>query len=266
MDEQWKAEYEQLNAEVRSAVNEVDAALEAGEEKRQIDTYDLVSALAQRYRDIEKRAPDDMRGELERGLGRRVVDLRRIAERLSKRVAGQAAERATDAGVVPFLEQRAPSKSIEFERYALRPQGKSVGTEVEAWCGKCKEMREHRIVAVVSGEPKQVICLMCNSRHGYRTEPPARARGASTTAAGVSTEARKRAAEEREVQKRKEARQQLQEELASVDEPRPFDPKGRYKSGEVIVHPEFGRGKIENVLRSSLLVRFLDGLRPLNLS
>jgi len=45
-----------------------------------------------------------------------------------------------------------------------------------------------------------------------------------------------------------------------------FDPKERYKTGEIIDHPEHGRGKIENVLRSSLLVRFgRVGLRPLTL-
>ena len=54
--------------------------------------------------------------------------------------------------------------------------------------------------------------------------------------------------------------------LAEAVDPRPFDPKGRYKSGEIIVHPEHGRGKIENVLRGSLLVRFLEGLRPLDLA
>ena len=45
-----------------------------------------------------------------------------------------------------------------------------------------------------------------------------------------------------------------------------FDPKERYKAGEIIVHPEYGRGKIENVLRSSLLVRFpIGGLKSLML-
>ena len=58
----------------------------------------------------------------------------------------------------------------------------------------------------------------------------------------------------------------LQKELPEALEPRPFDPKGRYKAGEIIAHPEHGRGKIENVLRGSLLVRFLEGLRPLNLA
>jgi hypothetical protein len=75
-----------------------------------------------------------------------------------------------------------------------------------------------------------------------------------------------RLADEREQQKRQELKRALQKELAEFPNPRPFDPKGRYKAGEIIVHAEHGRGKIENVLKSSLLVRFLEGLRPLDLS
>ena len=47
--------------------------------------------------------------------------------------------------------------------------------------------------------------------------------------------------------------------MAAADNVRTFDPRERYKAGEIISHPEFGRGKIENVLRSSLLVRFPNG-------
>jgi hypothetical protein len=69
-------------------------------------------------------------------------------------------------------------------------------------------------------------------------------------------EARKKAAELRA----------LGEEVAAAPNVRLFDPKERYKAGEIIAHPEFGRGKIENVLRSSLLVRFpVGGLKSLML-
>ena len=58
----------------------------------------------------------------------------------------------------------------------------------------------------------------------------------------------------------------LGEEVAAAETVRLFDPKERYKAGEIIAHPEFGRGKIENVLRSSLLVRFpVGGLKSLML-
>jgi RNase P/RNase MRP subunit POP5 len=47
---------------------------------------------------------------------------------------------------------------------------------------------------------------------------------------------------------------------------RSFDPKARYRAGEILSHPEFGRGKVETVLRSSLLVRFsVGGMKSLML-
>ncbi len=66
---------------------------------------------------------------------------------------------------------------------------------------------------------------------------------------GGDPEARRKAAELRA----------LGEEVAAAETVRAFDPRERYKAGEIISHPEFGRGKIENVLRSSLLVRFPNG-------
>src|SRR5581483_2711257 len=178
----------------------------------------------------------------------------------------QRVERAADAGS-PFLFSRSPPKSIEPDRYALRSKN-SVGSEVEAWCGKCKEIREHRIVAMVGDEPKQVVCNTCGSRHNFKTEQPSRGRGATAAVKTPGGEAppKKGSPEEREAQKRADAKRALQKELADAADPRPFDPKGRYKAGEIISHPEHGRGKIENVLRSSLLVRFLDGLKPLDLA
>ncbi len=55
-------------------------------------------------------------------------------------------------------------------------------------------------------------------------------------------------------------------ELNAATDARTFDPKERYKPGEIIYHPEFGRGKVETVLRASMLVRFAQGgLKPLML-
>ena len=74
--------------------------------------------------------------------------------------------------------------------------------------------------------------------------------------AGIDPEAKRKAAELRA----------LGEEVSAAPHVRVFDPKERYKAGEIIVHPEYGRGKIENVLRSSLLVRFpIGGLKSLML-
>ena len=59
---------------------------------------------------------------------------------------------------------------------------------------------------------------------------------------------------------------ELAVEVNAAAEVKSFDPKQRYKAGDIIAHPEYGRGKIENVLRSSLLVRFsVGGLKSLML-
>ena len=269
MDESQTQRLNQLNDDIATAINEVDTALESGEEPRQIAAGRTVEALAARWRELSAELAPADRENAERGVGRRLTDLRRLAAGLSRRDEGRRVERAVDAGFVPFIERRAPPKSIVPQRAA--PSSKmSVGGEVDSWCGKCKEMTTHNIVAMVGDQPKQVICQVCNSRHDYRTEPPARHRKASgsvsTAAAGGEVGATARRNEDRELQKRQEAKRQLQKELAEAADPRPFDPKARYKAGEIIVHPEHGRGKIENVLRGSLLVRFLEGLRPLDLA
>ncbi|HEY7956789.1 MAG TPA: hypothetical protein VII38_15905 [Polyangia bacterium] len=262
MDDLTSEQLKELSQEVGAAINEVDAALESGEDARQLAVGRLVGELAKRYQELRGGLDEKSREMVERGLGRRVVDLRRAAEQLTRRMPGAKAVSSRDAGSLPFLEQRMPPKPIVPERAA--PSEKlSVGGEIESWCGKCKEMREHRIVAMVGSEAKQVICVVCASRHAHKGEPPARARAQTPAPVGIPAQRR---TDEAARDKRADEKRALQKELLEAVDPRPFDPKARYKAGEIIVHPEHGRGKIENVLRSSMLVRFLEGLRPVDLS
>jgi hypothetical protein len=137
-----------------------------------------------------------------------------------------------------------------------------VGGEVDAWCGPCDRLTTHSIIAMVGNAPRQVVCQACNARHGYRTAPARRStEKAAAAASPQETEAARRAE-----QKAEELRV-LGRELAEATHVRSFDARDRYKVGEVISHPEFGRGKVETVLRSSLLVRFPNGgLKSLMLS
>ena len=251
---------EELRNEIIVAAADVSSALEIGEEDKQLAVGAAVDALVKKYQALASGADKD---RVEIALGRRITDLRRAAAMLMQRASGSKTELAVDTGMVPFLLQRKPGKSIVPERAA--PTGKlSVGAELDAWCGKCKEIRTHNVVAMIGSDPKQVVCQTCSSRHNYRTDPPARARTASgSVPVAVGSAAIRQA--DKEQASRQEQKRVLQKELADAVDPRPFDPKARYKSGEIIVHPEHGRGKVENVLRTSLLVRFLEGLRPLDL-
>src|SRR5687768_7394873 len=43
----------------------------------------------------------------------------------------------------------------------------SAGGEIDAWCTKCRMDLGHRIVALVAGAPKRVICQTCFGEHAY---------------------------------------------------------------------------------------------------
>jgi hypothetical protein len=265
VDEETTARLNELKEEAIAASEEVSAAIEAGEDRPQLAAGMKVQELARRYAELLEDVAAGDRDRVDRLVGRRITDLRRQAEALTKRIAGTKAARPTDAGFVPFLEQRAPPKSIEPPRAApTRHSPKfAVGGEAEAWCGKCREFTEHHIVAMIGDQPKQVLCMRCKSRHSYRTEPTAR--GAAAPAAAPTPTETYRPQVDPAAARRAEQKRQLIKELDEAVEPRVFDPRGRYKANEIIVHPEHGRGKIENVTRGSLLVRFREGLRPIDL-
>ena len=181
---------EQLRNEIIAAVADVSSTLESGEEATHLAMGETVKAIVARYNELL--AGDD-RDRVQIALDRRITDLRRAAAQLMQRVSGSKTELATDSGL-PFLLQRKPGKSIVPER-APPTTKQSVGGEVDAWCGKCKEMRTHNIVAMVGGEAKQVVCQTCSSRHNFRTDPPARARTASGAVPTVVGTAAVRAAD-----------------------------------------------------------------------
>jgi hypothetical protein len=115
---------------------------------------------------------------------------------------------------------------------------------------------------MVDSTPKQVVCQSCGGRHGFRTTP---ARKAAVESAKPTTPKETEAV--RKAEQKAEELRALGREVAETSQVRVFDARERYKVGEVIAHPDYGRGKVENVLRSSMLVRFPNsGLKSLMLN
>ncbi len=241
----------------------VASALESGDRYQQYEAGALLPALVDRYAKLLAETTEAEHAQIERTIGRMLTDLRRQASALAKQVSGQRVEKAADAGQ-PFLLSR-PQAVSGYRDGPRTPRHKpkyAVGGEVEAWCGKCKELRNHDIVAVIEGLPKQVLCTFCKSRHGYRTEP-ARASGLEESAAkSVPMMSSGRSGGKND--KATKERLQLERELLDAVSTPTFDPRDNFKPGQIIAHPKWGRGKIESVLRGSLLVRFLDGLRQVS--
>jgi hypothetical protein len=145
----------------------------------------------------------------------------------------------------------------------------TAGSEIDAWCTKCRLDLGHRIVAMVKGAPKRVICLTCNSEHNYRAAKsdvsprvPIRTRGdaapRSQAPAGVRAANKARAEQER------------YDGWASRTLGKAVDAFARYsmertfRLGELVQHPKFGEGYVEQVLEGGKInVMFRDGPKVL---
>jgi hypothetical protein len=257
---------DEITDELRDVALQVHTAQERKEERDLvIAAQEGVERLSRRYREMYASLSAGEQMKVDRTLGRRVVDIKRLASLLPK-VATVAADSTPDrvAGASTVGERRITGVSWSHGR-AVPTGGLTVGGEIDAWCGKCGESTNHHIVALVGSEPKQVLCQVCNSRHAFRTTA-ARRSSAEGAAANVS-DSRPRSGQDPEAAKKAAQLRELAQEVNAAAEIKSFDPKQRYKVGDIIAHPEFGRGKIENVLRSSLLVRFpIGGLKSLMLT
>jgi hypothetical protein len=263
---------DQLTEEIRDIALQVAAAQERVEERDFVAaTHMAVDRVSQRYREYYASLSEGDKLKVERGLGRRLLDVKRLAS-LLPRVGGfgdstpdRQVQGASEVG-----ERRITGVSWNA---GARPGGQpgvgaryKVGADIEAWCTPCGGLTEHSIVAMVGDEPRQVVCQSCNARHGFRTTPARKTNEAETPASAPATSAAGRESQRRMDQKAAEL-QALAAEIAQATEVREFDAKARYRPGDIISHPEFGRGKVENVLRSSLLVRFsIGGLKSLMLT
>jgi hypothetical protein len=125
----------------------------------------------------------------------------------------------------------------------------------------------HRIVAMVGGAPKRVICQTCNSEHNYR-EPRTLKSASSVVIRSKKTEA-KPTAGQRVTQKAK-AEQDRHEGWATRALGKPLDAFTKYgmdrhfREGELVLHSKFGEGYVESVLDGGKVsVMFRDGAKTL---
>lgn len=250
----------QLADLVRDVALQVHTAEERKEDRAVVvAAHDAVGKLAEAYRELCAAVSEMDRMKIERSLGRRVTDLRRLASLLPK--VGTFATSTPDRQVqgastigerkITGVSWGAGDRNLAVGAAALR-----VGGDAEAWCGPCAAMTTHSIVAMVGNTPKQVVCQVCNGRHNFRTTPARKPSDEPTTTSSVGrqeTEAVRRA------EKKADELRVLSVEVADAPNVRDWDPKERYRVGDIISHAEYGRGKVETVLRSSLLVRFARG-------
>lgn len=121
------------------------------------------------------------------------------------------------------------------------------GDEVDAWCGKCNDMKLHKIKALPPGKDPRVICIVCTSEHNFR-EQPSKAQPA----------ARPRA------KKTKVEEHNPWQELTSkfVGDGKPYSISDHFDQGDFIQHHRYGLGVVTEILDTSkIVVAFEDKKR-----
>ena len=228
---------------------------------------EAVQRLVADYRGILAQVPADEQKGVEQRVGRRVIGLRRKADETlpAGPTRGNRVPVAQDtqwgpSGISSVASESTPNQaSAPQPRPKPRPKGPAAGREIESWCGPCKASQTHTIIAMVGDKPKQVLCESCGARHGYR-KPPVEKRAVPLTKRRDRAQERKNAEKER-IEAELAV---LHKELDEATEVSPFEKRRRYRVGQIIDHPEHGRGKVEYSTRGSVLVRFRDRRRPID--
>lgn len=141
----------------------------------------------------------------------------------------------------------------------------SAGDIIEARCTKCREVLNHRIVAMVEGKVVRVECNTCNGVHNYHAPPTAKVAKAPRTTASKprSTTAVPRASKRDPAEVEREEWASLHPTF-DVEKALSYDMNARFNVKRLILHPSFGLGVVKAVIvPNKMQVLFKDGIKLL---
>ena len=115
------------------------------------------------------------------------------------------------------------------------------GGTIDGWCGKCKLILAHTIEAMIGSKPARVHCNTCNSQHAYKSSEPGKSAARLQSA------------------KPRTSRYQGLLNTSSSESPKPYSPKEKYQSGDVLKHPTFGVGVTTAVKDESKIEVLFEG-------
>ncbi len=111
-----------------------------------------------------------------------------------------------------------------------------VGGDVDAYCGKCKEVREHVIAAIdADGSIGRVECRTCHGNHIYRE----RSSRAATTRSSTRSSKKESATA-----------------IEKIGPLRAYSMQERFVAGDRVDHPKFGVGVVVEVRAGKIDVKF----------
>ncbi len=156
------------------------------------------------------------------------------------------------------LEQTAgPLDEIIMDITPLPRKPIGAGSEVDAWCTRCKMDLGHRVVAMVGPAPKRVMCLTCDSEHNYRTPKSEDKKVTKKRAPATKKVGAKKAAAA-------SSREEWEKKIQSGTDVRRYTITEKFTLEEVMTHKKFGDGYVVELLSDGkIIVRFSDGERTL---
>ena len=139
----------------------------------------------------------------------------------------------------------------------------SAGDIIEARCTRCRDILNHRIVAMVAEKVVRVECNTCGGVHNYYPPPTLKS---PKTPGGSAV--RKEASAPRVP--KKDPAQSERDEWASlrhnmrIDRAITYNMNAKFKVNDLIDHPSFGLGVVKQIIvPNKMQILFEDGIKLL---
>lgn len=136
----------------------------------------------------------------------------------------------------------------------------SAGDIVEARCTRCREVRNHIIVAMVGEKVVRVECNTCGGVHNYKA--PLETKAPAERTAGRKAEPAPRKARKEPGREDREEWESLRPNM-QAQQAKPYDMEGSYKVNDLVRHPAFGFGVVKSVGSNKIEVLFQEGKKLL---
>ncbi|MFH0957454.1 MAG: hypothetical protein V1897_01995 [Pseudomonadota bacterium] len=145
----------------------------------------------------------------------------------------------------------------------MAPLSVGPGDDVDAWCGKCLMVMNHRIIAVVGSQIKKVECLTCHAIHAYRSAPGTKPEKVSSRKSPDS--GTKSGSGRTPRQSRVESEWNVfMSEIDPDQKPRLYRVSESFMVTEFVEHPNFGIGRVLEITgREKMVVIFKEGRKTL---
>ncbi len=129
-----------------------------------------------------------------------------------------------------------------------------VGSDIEAYCPKCKADTAHTVITKYEDEVRRVQCSPCGDVHAYR-----KPRGEVEEEIPEPVSAKKRALA------KKPGWQEFMDKAGqkALNNARPYSIRDHYKENDIVTHPKFGHGFVTDISENKVEVTFQDERRIL---